>query len=165
MNNFDHIKTRNSYCNWSGIQASTCSHMSNHWCYSYLADFEHWSKFFRGMVYRFLDLMKTWALRRHPIHLVFYEDLVANTRTELESVLHFLQLPTNTTLLDCVLKNRKGPFRRKHQVDELGGKAGRARLQPEMVKTMDCALQQVDKFLPGIYWRYARSTTPPNCNS
>ncbi|XP_065185259.1 uncharacterized protein LOC135815843 [Sycon ciliatum] len=128
-------------------------------------DFEHWSKFFRGMVYRFLDLMKTWALRRHPIHLVFYEDLVANTRTELESVLHFLQLPTNTTLLDCVLKNRKGPFRRKHQVDELGGKAGRARLQPEMVKTMDCALQQVDKFLPGIYWRYARSTTPPNCNS
>ena len=49
------------------------------------------------------------------MHIVQYEDLVANTRRELQKVLKFLKHPVSEKILDCVLEASDGHFKRtKH---------------------------------------------------
>ena len=49
------------------------------------------------------------------MHIVQYENLVANTRQELQKVLKFLKYPVSEKILDCVLEASDGYFKRtKH---------------------------------------------------
>lgn len=50
-----------------------------------------------------------------PVHIVQYENLIANTREELKKVLEFLKYPVSDKVLDCVLEASDGYFKRsKH---------------------------------------------------
>lgn len=49
------------------------------------------------------------------MHIVQYENLVADTRRELKKVLKFLKHPVSEKVLDCVLEASDGYFKRtKH---------------------------------------------------
>ena len=49
------------------------------------------------------------------MHIVQYEELVANTRQELKKVLKFLKHPVSEKILDCVMEASDGYFKRtKH---------------------------------------------------
>ena len=60
--------------------------------------------------------IKTWLDQsKVPVHIVQYENLVANTRQELQKVLKFLKYPVSEKILDCVLETSDGYFKRtKH---------------------------------------------------
>ena len=112
----------------------------------------------KNMVARFQELIMTWAYKRHlPLHIVYFEDLVKDTKHELVKMLNFLQLPTTPDLLDCVIANKDGTFKRKRKHADIGSDRERTKfLSDEVIKLTDCGLRRVEKFLPGIYERYAQ---------
>ena len=50
-----------------------------------------------------------------PVIVVRYEDLVADTRTELQRMLDFLNCPCTKERMDCVMDHQIETFHRKHQ--------------------------------------------------
>ena len=51
-------------------------------------------------------------------HVVFYDDLIADTRKELQRLLKFLNLKINESQMNCVIKNKEGFYhRQKKKVD------------------------------------------------
>ncbi|XP_060806731.1 WSCD family member AAEL009094 [Amyelois transitella] len=50
-----------------------------------------------------------------PIHLVFYEVLVRDTRTELNAILQFLNHTVSEDDMDCTILNKEGIYRRKNK--------------------------------------------------
>ena len=46
--------------------------------------------------------------------IVHYENVIENTRQELENILNFLKLEIDEERMKCVLKHSRGRFKRKH---------------------------------------------------
>jgi len=49
-----------------------------------------------------------------PVIVVRYEDMVKDTRTQLQRMLNFLKYPYTKERLDCVMKHQIETFHRKH---------------------------------------------------
>lgn len=124
---------------------------------SLTTDAESWLALVKNMMARFSELVNAWVLKGVPLHVVYFEDLVNETRQQILKAVTFLQLPTTVERLDCVMANKDGPFRRKHHPSDVGGARHRQQfLTDEVVKLTDCSLRKVDKVLPGIYKRYSK---------
>jgi len=62
--------------------------------------------------------IKTWLDQsKVPVHIVQYENLVADTRQELKKVLKFLRQPVSEKILDCVLEASDGYFKRNRHLN------------------------------------------------
>ncbi len=48
-------------------------------------------------------------------HVVFYDQLINNTRNELEEVMRFIGFPFNDGVMKCTLANSEGPFKRQKE--------------------------------------------------
>lgn len=51
-----------------------------------------------------------------PTHVIFYEQLVENVEHTLKSVVEFLDIPIDRSLLNCALERQEGIYRRKKKV-------------------------------------------------
>ena len=63
---------------------------------------------------RYVKITNSWLSTKIPTIVVRYEDLVKDTRTQLQRMLEFLQYPYTEERLDCVMKNQIETFHRKH---------------------------------------------------
>ena len=62
--------------------------------------------------------IKTWLDQtKVPVHIVQYENLVANTKQELKKVLQFLTHPVSEKILDCVMEASQGYFKRNRHLN------------------------------------------------
>ena len=52
-----------------------------------------------------------------PVHIVQYENLLADLRGEMIKILKFLDFEVSEQILDCVVRNSAGRFKRSHHLN------------------------------------------------
>lgn len=87
----------------------------NHTAVANPSDFsgEEWTFFVRQMGEKWFGIIDKWLAKDPNIHVVFYENLLKDTRTELEKMLEFLNVDIDPARLDCTIANQEGSFHRK----------------------------------------------------
>ncbi|KAJ8043537.1 WSC domain-containing protein 1 [Holothuria leucospilota] len=87
----------------------------NHTAVANPSDFsgEEWTFFVRQMGDKWFGIIDKWLAKDPNIHVVFYENLLKDKRTELEKMLEFLNIDIDPARLDCTIANQEGSFHRK----------------------------------------------------
>ena len=74
-----------------------------------------WKRYAISAAYRYQRTVERWLKEPTiPTIVVRYEDLVTDTRTQLQRMLEFLQYPYTKERLDCVINHQVETFHRKH---------------------------------------------------
>ena len=80
-----------------------------------------WQWFISDYSKRYVKMINSWLSSKGtkiPTIVVRYEDLVTDTRTQLQRMLEFLQYPCTKEQLDCVINHQVETFHRKqHSFD------------------------------------------------
>ena len=77
-----------------------------------------WYVEYKGMAWALL--LHTWLSQNStstPLHIVQYENLLADLRGELVKILEFLDYEVPKQILDCAVKNSAGRFKRSHHLN------------------------------------------------
>lgn len=81
----------------------------------YLVDNPEWRRYALSAGYRYQRTVERWLkVLKIPTIVVRYEDLVKDTRTQLQRMLDFLQYPYTEKRLDCVVNHPVETFHRTH---------------------------------------------------
>lgn len=63
-------------------------------------------------------LLHTWLSQKEiPVHIVLYENLLSDLRSELVRMLDFLDFQVSNETLDCVIENSTGKFKRTQHLN------------------------------------------------
>ena len=74
-----------------------------------------WQRYALSAGYRYQQTVERWLKEpKIPLIVVRYEDLVKDTKTQLERMLDFLDYPYTEERLDCVISHQIETFHRKH---------------------------------------------------
>ena len=85
----------------------------------YIENDPKWQQFISNYSERYVKMTKSWLSSKDtkiPTIVVRYEDLVKDTRTQLQRMLEFLQYPHSKERLDCVVNHQVETFHRKQHV-------------------------------------------------
>ena len=78
-------------------------------------DNSDWKRYALSAGYRYQRTVERWLKEPTiPVIVVRYEDLVKDTRLQLQRMLEFLQYPYTKERLDCVVNHQVETFHRKH---------------------------------------------------
>ena len=104
---------------------------------------EKWPNFVKKMSSKWLVFNRNWLSYKRPLHVVFYDDVKTDMKTELTAMLHFLGYPTK--YLHCALNNADGNFHRKKPktTEELYDKTLREMIDPVKKEIYSIASKQL----------------------
>ncbi|CAH0388331.1 unnamed protein product [Bemisia tabaci] len=81
---------------------------------------QYWEQFVRNKLTYWTKLNLDWLDNfPGPMHIVLYEDLVANVSSTLRSLLDFIEIPISEGQMKCVLERKEGIYRRKQRKQPL----------------------------------------------
>ncbi|XP_049878969.1 WSCD family member CG9164-like isoform X2 [Pectinophora gossypiella] len=78
-----------------------------------------WERFVASQMTAWESWHKAWlAVFRGPIHIVFYEALVKDTRRVLRDILNFINYNVTESALTCAITHREGIYRRRKKLKD-----------------------------------------------
>ncbi|XP_066261544.1 WSCD family member CG9164 [Euwallacea similis] len=78
---------------------------------------KYWKQFVTDNLRGWQQLSMDWLHNfTGPLHVIFYEQLVANTEYTLKSVIHFLGVYVPAKKFDCAIERKEGIYRRKKRL-------------------------------------------------
>ncbi|PIK50208.1 putative WSC domain-containing protein 2-like [Apostichopus japonicus] len=71
-----------------------------------------WESFVRQMGDKWYGVIEKWLQKDPNIHITYYEDIVTDTRKEIEKMLKFLKVEIDIARMNCTIANQEGSFHR-----------------------------------------------------
>ncbi|XP_059052053.1 WSCD family member AAEL009094 [Achroia grisella] len=76
-----------------------------------------WTTYVKNQLKVWETLHQIWFTKfQGPIHIVFYEVLVSDTRNTLQGILNFLNFTVSQADMDCAMNRKEGIYRRKKKL-------------------------------------------------
>ncbi|CAH0758810.1 unnamed protein product [Diatraea saccharalis] len=105
---------------------------------SYNREESDWSYYVASQLTAWESLHRLWLTRfPGPVHVVFYETLVSDTRSTLQGVLDFLNRTVSEAEMNCAISLKEGIYRRKKKIKNFDP------YTPEMYKAIRIARDRV----------------------